>query len=605
MHIPLAVVLSDQGHDGSPLSHISSFFPHIPMTPTRFAPAIAVSICLLLHLLSTLPAATPPPSNPLPDDEESLRLAWRFPAIRGVYRNLFRWTVEARAEDGLTTETLASIQAAAGSPLRPETMAAWLAVNDRATTPLLTRETYDVMRAAALDRFQIRSMKWESQPLLNAFLNTRLVPVASNAFAEYLLDQFSEDDVPNNAFASAEIYLVGLQEDPAAFVPPLCERWRKIAARESRWYDQEATMVLNLVLLYASDPHDVFSARRESWYHLSKAQHFDTTREWTAPLLMPRDLVLDAAALLVADERSWWSPYELDGCEAGNKRMAWRILETAVPLPTEQLRRITLATTWSHRAGRHALLIWMLRDPQSLTTYRNRDSLIEVVAASSESCYRYYMQPVASLIADGDFHESDWSELDWYFQVPVLWLCPESPRRRMAPYRDEYRRILRDALDLENQPWRQLNLAWVLAHANDIESAEQIAIACVSNLTDDDVFGNAEDADSLLYQFPEMGAEVARAGICAGAKNRDWQMVNRCLQFLHDYDEEFRLTEFPDVMRFVADQLRDDEIRLNADSAKRYLWYQRHDAADFLRTLLDSDDEQQRTFAAEILGLPL
>ncbi len=528
-----------------------------------------------------------------------------MPELRGVYRHCFRWSRELRV-NGETTETLTQLRTAIEDPECPMAMAAFVAAEDRTTTPLLNQEQLAAMRAAALRLIVEDDFDWGPEPLLNACANPGVASLTDESFAAYLLDQFKPDDVPRNAYTSADLYDVALREDAAAFLPPLLHRGERLS-RAKEVYTQEYAMISNLALLHALEVDVPDLRASDPWYFRSLGEYDGAFGSLSSFSSSDRAIILEMARQWANQQGYWAADYAWENIAKGNRRLSWRLLETVNPIPERQLREIAGDRDQYWRDRRHAILIWMLRDPDGLVSEQNEVYFADVVGGTQYGWYwgggliSLFLAPDHGEEEEGGDPEWLLSDLADLFFSPLPSVYPGDALKRIRDYRTQYNAIIRDALAVESEPERQMCFAWFLHRSADPEARELIAVASVSNLTHDDVWENACEARQLLSEYPEEGVEAAIAGFEVGYREKDWQLIGFSADYLIDRDTGFAPSEHPDVMKFMGEQLRDDNVEGNAAVAKRYLRACGESSRPLLNELAESLDDQQSELAIMLL----
>jgi len=554
------------------------------------APARHLLVVLMLSLHALCSAAEVDPES-----------AWRFPELRASWRESLQWSRTLR-EAGPTSETLTMMRKSMHTGSGSRAMGAWLASCDSPTTPLIGGARFTELREEAIEGLSTGNRRWGGRPLMESMVNPAVFR-GESVLPNHLIDQFRPDDVPNNAFDAAEIYLVGMQEDPRRFLPELVSRWSALR-RAGNAASQEGVFVANLLLVYALSDPEQFSKRSLSWWYALQGWRSDETWPATGLDAMTRaesDAVLDAAVFWAPGSRGWMLGDTAEIGEAA-RHHAWFLLEVANPAPTKQYREILASRKGSERDRQHALLLLIIREPTSLYDPRMEEAIL---AGCEVSYWGYYPTRLTTALVDphmtpGERIESLLWEAGRSLRAPIERVFPNG-RLLTDPERQRLLSIIAAGLERTTIPYSQLTLANVLLRSTRETSVDAVAEAAVSNLANDDYGGNAAGARDLLDSLGSAGVDALRAGLNVGVELGDWQLISECADRLVQSDESFAHAAHPEAMAAMAEHLRDDEVAGNGMAASDYLRSCGEAARPLLESLRDIGDDQQKEFAEDLL----
>lgn len=526
---------------------------------------------------------------------DSTEKHWHFPELRGVYRETFRLS-GALGDTALTTETLElMLSTAALSPVHELGMHRAALENGYET--FLSEEREAELREQVLTLIREGAIRWGPQPLWEAVINGE--PTSTEELPFYLIEQFLEDAVPYNAMNAAEIYLVGLQEDPDRFVPPLVSSWEKLK-QSGRENAQEAILVASLLLMFATDNPQDFPRWRASWFYCAYGGTHGEPVNFQQMENRARRAVLSMAAAWAPWDTRYGVPGELEHAAIGNRRMAWVILEKSEPLAIQELRTIALQKYPNRRDKRRAVYLWMLRDVDSLLHPTNHEVFLTL---THMGLWEWDMLLYGLLAPPGCSEPSEWmirEELGKIFMTDVA----EEYRDRFPDIRTrrmQFLNIIRDHVEKETNSYHQLRQAALLLNAMDEQSHALVSRILVSHLADDDYYNNASEAGELLWEMNQTAKDPLYAGLKVGAEIGDWQLLERTAALLSALEDDFDPAEFPEATALMITQLRDDEVENNAAAAVHYLRLCGPSVIPLLEAEAVGEDEQSRSYAERLL----
>lgn len=562
------------------------------ISPLRLLPPMTRLLLCLLALAAGMgfsPSPTYPKTNPD---------IWRFPHLRGVYRDSIVLGRRLR-EDGATTETM-QLMATTAAKSPAHRMGASLAAQDYLSTTTLSRAETTRLREDILLQ-SANEIRWGPHPLWDR-LN---VPVLGNgeAFPLHLLDNMKSDDISWNGQNAPEIYILGLQEDPKRFLPPLVTRWEEAIPSAD---EQEAVLLASLLLIYASQEQEDFHSGRLSWYFHSFGRSGES---WGNHALMsPREkaAVLDAAEWSTPRWRYRWYGDGMDRPAAGNRLMGWRLIERLSPAPIEVLRRIALSEEHDRIERQRAIAIWMLRDVDSLLMPANFEAYLQVTLLRQ---WPMWAPELFSLLLSDERGDEYW---EWQVgkELEELLFTADGDGiphdvSRIVARREGFLALLRAALAEERHPYNQIILARLLRDARDPLATDLILQSAISNLANDDFTDNATNGaylvEAVAEDSPEEVVTALLAGFEVGVAERDWQLIAQSAQLLAMLDSDFRPGDNPEAMAIMAECLYTDDVDGNAAAARGFLRICGTAAVPYLQTALTSGDEEAARIARVLL----
>ncbi|MEO8377784.1 MAG: hypothetical protein ABI579_08935, partial [Candidatus Sumerlaeota bacterium] len=479
------------------------------------------------------------------------------------------------------------------------------------TSSMLSQE----LLQKANDYLAFPHSRWGPEPLFQVFLYTESCSTHDDSFAEYLLDQLQDDNIEGNAIAAQKLYLIGLREDFDYFFPPLLTRALSIMEES-----QEDTLVDNLLLRACWE--DQYDPKPFEWYRNEGDYALDV--QFLNYRRLP-DEQQDAIVELVVKwcSNDWYGFGDSDltiRAAHRNTQLAWSLLELNQPVEKQALYDVMTAENASSEQRTHAFMIWMLKDSNSLfAKSANRRAIVETLVGDSESrwCYGHVASFAGFFGADVRAFQNDElddneericddfsSSLGVLFNNPISEITPDDPRPGFKRWRQEMWDIAREDLPRESMPFRQLKIAKFLSLVKDPEAKDEIIDACISNTVDDDEDGNAAEAGEILDLLSfDKDVDAMRAGFNVGAELEDIQMIDFAFRYLSANDETFHAEDYPGVIAFMVDQLRNDDITGNAAEAVAYLRQCGETVKPLLEELAEnSDDRQQRDYARRIIA---
>ncbi|HMZ51129.1 MAG TPA: hypothetical protein PK988_02590 [Candidatus Sumerlaeota bacterium] len=519
-----------------------------------------------------------------------------MPRLRGVYRQSFRWS-RALREASDTTATLTQLHAAVQKPESAMAVAALVAANDRTTTPLLDQTTLASARTHAQVLLANNPYRWGPEPLLQSFISPQNLSLTNDSFAEFLMDQTGEDEVANNAYTSAEIYYVGLQEDPATFLSPLIER---VESMKYPTETQEGVILSSLLLLYCSTDHHDPNQFKESWYREAKfaAAAVVSHRNFFKLGNARRQTVLNLAQQFATTSSSYGFDESTNAFLLGNRRLSWLLFEDAGVEGIPNLRKIIFQQDAHHRHKLHAGLIWLLADDHSLNdTPSGREAVAEIISLVPP----YYL---ARMFQNTPTEEGmpHYTPNDDYFAEAFYGEYGDTIRKRIegkgAEWREAWCRVAADALAKEADAERQMRLAEFLHNSDYEEARELVTNICISNLIDDDVVWNSGTAYYMLSELSP-DPDSMRAGALVAMRENDSQMFEYCTEYLLEHDPNFRTQDEPDMLAFATSRLVNGGN--NYPRIKAVLRNAGPAAKPYLTPLLESKDEYVARSARELI----
>ena len=555
------------------------------MATRSFALVVRV-LCLIAVLLSSgiVPAA---------DSQTENDFGWTMPRLRGVYRQSFRWSRTLR-EATDTTATLTQLHAAVQKPESAMAVAALVAANDRTTTPLLDQETLARARTHAQALLANNPYRWGPEPLLQSFISPQNLSLTNDSFAEFLMDQTREDEVANNAYTSAEIYYVGLQEDPATFLSPLIKR---IESMKYPTETQEGVILSSLLLLYCSTDHHDPKQFKESWYFDAKFVNAASHRNFFQLGSAQRQSVLNLAQRFATSRSNYRFDEATNAFLLGNRRLSWLLFEDVGVEGIPNLRKIIFQQDAHKRHKLHAGLVWLLADDHSLNdTPSGQEAVAEIIALVSP--YRLAGMIENTPTEEGAPHYTPNGKIFSYsFYGEYSDAMRRSVEGKGAEWREAWCRIAAEALAKEADAKRQMRLAEFLHNSGYDEARELVINICISNLADD-ACSNSGVAYHMLWEL-NPDPDSMRAGALVAMRENDSQMFEYCTEYLLERDPSFRTQDEPDMLAFATAQLvhgADNYTRIKA-----VLRNAGPAAKPYLTPLVESKDEHVARSARQLI----
>jgi hypothetical protein len=553
----------------------------------RPLPALLVAALVALCVpVSPQPAA--PVEPPIEIQVDPWHAGWHLPALRATTRAFLHSPEKgalARAEEALLSGDI---------PLA----AALLAAVQR-HKPLDEEDPVaEAIRLAAIESLARHDLPWGAQPFLTLAANPSL-DMSSRALANTLLDQLEPDDVKGNAYTSCELYLVGLSMDWDTWFGVLMDRVTqhvKGSADQYPKYDQTQTLLSSLALLAAIHGREGLENAFQSWWFMAYGrQHGDLSGFRQASDSQKRALI--GLAHGWHDGSGYHEgEYEFHAAR-GNRHMAWWLLEGGLPHSAAALRTIALDDeTWYWRHRRRAVAVFLVMDPELLL----RSGCLEILPEVIASYPGHWDWPVARLgeffrgpIPEGGSADCYVPSLQDIVEYEPVWERAAMVSSTVAPYRETFLQQVRNQLARESDPQRQLNLAAFLKAANDPLATELIGTTIVSNLVDDEVFGNRERARWLMEERGTQDNDAMHAGLRLGLEMRDWQLTTDAAEALLLNGEVNLLDQHPGLGLFLLDQMKDDATEGNAAAAVRVLRHHPRPAVERLFAQRPPADEHE------------
>jgi len=163
-----------------------------------------------------------------------------------------------------------------------------------------------------------------------------------------------------------------------------------------------------------------------------------------------------------------------------------------------------------------------------------------------------------------------------------------------SPWHRDACALLREALRTESDGRAQVALSSALEAAQDKESQELRGIIAVTHLVDDSISWNADCSSSYLSALGEEAILYVTAGLKAGVKIDDWQLVVLANNILYQIDPYHNPANWSYVNEFLWEQMKDDEIDGNATGAIHYFQRWGPDSIPFLMSHENHDQQRQR-----------
>lgn len=540
---------------------------------------------------------------------------WRFPAlaptVREAWRDAFLLAEDAPASPPLklafAAKLTATARAVAAPPGGPAAMPdAGLATDEQGLALLLAEalagrrlELDDDVRDYWHDRAQAvlatPGRRWGAEALAMPAENGTM-KIDRAQYLDWLFAQYASDDTPGNGYGASQVALAGVDEAPTLIVPEVLAAWRAWE-RGGKEIDDRALRLAQLAMAHA-----VGSATGD-------AEGITSIDGYNA--MTPRDQATTRAIAVKA--LTTFGGWEADAVDRELlhslvRPMAFHLLSTIQPRPWEDL--LTVA---NHESAFRSQSEWVwfsvvTEAPSLLTASEHEDLAATIVVRSywvSEVMERLLTpgegpaavvngpdDGVAYEGCGGGFDDSAWP---WAF------------------YADNRDRVLRRVAGrVDNPPpgrWGQrddMRLLAFLLHTRYEPMRDEVMQRLVAHLASDGIWGNRSESITLLIGSVANDDErlMVRSGLRVAAEEGDAEMVAACVGVLRETDPEYSLTEEPEVIVWMLEELEDDDEYGNGALAYRVLRDGLPDATSskLLKAIAtDPDADPQQRHAAQQL----
>lgn len=540
---------------------------------------------------------------------------WQFPALAPVVRDAW---VSARLL-GEDTETSPTMRLAFEKKLAAAFEAGAVAddpatVNDEALADeqlgyaLLTAEAlanvrYDLApevrehwRARAQALVATGGRKWGAEALTMTALNPD-ARLSRAQYLDWLFAQYASDNVPGNGFAASQVGLLGVDAAPELIVPDVIAAWRAWD-RPDRELDHRMLRVAQLAMAHAvgSPTGDV--------------EGISTINAYDA--MSPRDQeTMRAIAVKSLTTLSGWDDDALDRelLHSLVRPMAFHLLTTIQPRPWDELLEVANDEN-AYRSQRDFIWLRVIGEAPSLLLAPDRADLpATMVVRSTHTHWKLQNllaapEPATDNMVEQDNGCGEDDEVD-------------SSNEQAAWFREHRDAVLaRVAARIDNPPadrWGQCDdlqiLSFLLRTRYEPMRAE-VLHRLVAHLASDGWWGNrSESIGMLIYGAGGLNDDerlMVRSGLRVAAKEGDAEMVGACVSVLRETEPAYSLTEEPEVIVWMLEELMDDDEYGNGAQAYAVLRDGLPDAANsqLLKAIAaDEDaDPQQRHAARQLIG---
>lgn len=515
---------------------------------------------------------------------------WVLPAVRGHFVATLEMAAVAGAEGASTTTLQSAFHDA--TPARRVALLAGLRA--AGAEQLLGPEAL----AAAESEAAVLAADADTGHFGSLFAALAMEDTGIADLLDRVTDNLRADDVPGNALVAMELLRAGLRTAPHDTVAAL-ERILDEDRTAGGFKRQEAIMAANLYLYAALAGDRDLGAPGATWYADRADVLEPPRRDRVVARGLDMGLLEDICIAYARGGHYWQDSQELFDATRGNRSRAWYLVEHGVCASPRVLGGIPEQGYVKSMERKRLLACWLLHHPEKLAEPGYRETLLYFGAPPSGFYPGTFADWLgAETTAERDKENS--SVLYWLYHDP-----PGDAVERLTEARGfapRYVELLHAELPGLAGTQRGLTLAWTMTrigHEPSLPACTDIALA---NLVDDDVIGNAISAGTILGMSGQQGISAALTGLQVAASVEDWQLAERCAEFLHSRDVEVDYAELPELLAFMAEQLRDDDVAGNATGAVCFFQVVGAAGRPALEAVEQSDDPQQARIARQLLA---
>ncbi len=499
-----------------------------------------------------------------------------------VYEDAFHLTARIKQEDGFTTSALTSASDCLTSASPEQQFTGYLALHlvDKTDQTVLSDTKKQLKETAAkidlLGHQHGRDLKWGRQPLLRLVQDSDEV-ISEQPFFRELLTHFRDDEIPGNAYGTAEILKTALNYPELNVIQILANALVEETQTElhlSQYSLRLSSLFLSHYIQYGSEGYELL---------------YQPDEETKSLLLKVSTLVLKGLPETTLNgNHSVYSQTE---------SLALSYLRSIDLFPEAEITEILSSDLVDKDIRIELIAEWLVQSPSSLFDIKNHHYFAKTVALDENIFHRGIRRACEEVEEPAYYGYSRFYDRWTHRLTPVF--C-QFKQQAVSAVRNELRNT--------TEAHSQINLAKFLIYSNDRESLVEIAEAIVSNFADDDIRWNRSESNWLLYSMDDLEEtelepvySVLEAGLNVGVRMEDWQMTVSCLRLIEHFGRHYQVYENEPLMDFVLENMADDDVPQNGADAYHILRRGLPDTLPWIEKLAAEGDEQQQLGAQRLL----